>query len=46
LSWNTANFGPGLGSTSHTIDEALNIEDLNIVVDVYKEVIKLLGEKL
>lgn len=46
LSWNTANFGPGFGSTSHTIDEALNIDDLDVVVNVYKEVIKLLGEKL
>jgi acetylornithine deacetylase/succinyl-diaminopimelate desuccinylase-like protein len=46
LAWNTANFGPGLGSTSHTIDEALNIEDLDVVVDVYSEVIKLLGKKL
>jgi len=45
LSWNTANFGPGFGSTSHTIDEALNIGDLEVVVEVYKEVIKLLGEK-
>jgi acetylornithine deacetylase/succinyl-diaminopimelate desuccinylase-like protein len=45
LGWNTVNFGPGPGIKSHKSDEALNIEDLEIVVNVYKELIKLLGAK-
>ena len=46
LSWNTANFGPGDGISSHTIDEALNIKDLDTVINVYMEIFKLLGMQI